>query len=234
MILVTGASQGIGREVARAFLERTGSRVLITARREEGLARAREGMPALLRDRLDTVVCDQEDRRQVEGLSRAITASPATLEYVVLNVGVNPMYTEGPQRLHALGADTIESTIRTNCAHVMLLTAAVLDRFRRQRRGVLIWIGSMASWYGLPGAALYSATKSFLSGLARTAHREYSARGIRVHLAHPGPVRTPRTAAVVDGFAAKLGLEVKEPSLVADRIVGLAIDGADDSVEVDL
>jgi short-subunit dehydrogenase len=116
----------------------------------------------------------------------------------------------------------------------MLLTAALLDRFRCQRVGVLVWIGSQAQSVGLPGAALYCATKSFLSGLARAAHREYATRGVRVHVAHPGIVRTPRTAAVADAFARRHGLRVAEASHVARQVVDLVLDGDPAAVEVNL
>jgi NAD(P)-dependent dehydrogenase (short-subunit alcohol dehydrogenase family) len=101
-------------------------------------------------------------------------------------------------------------------------------------QGVLIWIGSQAYKAGLPGAALYCATKAFLSGLVRTAHREYALRGVRMHLVNPGLVRTPRTAAVIDAFADRHGLTVDGADRVAERIVGLFMVGEPDLLEVDL
>lgn len=129
---------------------------------------------------------------------------------------------------------TIDATIRTNCTHVLRLSAALLGRFRRQRSGVLIWIGSQAARVGLPGGALYGATKAFLSGLAVSAHHEYAGRGVRVHLLHPGLVRTPRTAAVADGFAARHGLVVAEAADVARQVVDVFLAGDAASVEMDL
>ena len=99
---------------------------------------------------------------------------------------------------------------------------------------MLVWIGSQGQAIGLPGAALYCATKSFLSGLARAANHEYAPRGVRVHVAHPGVVRTPRTAAVADEFARRHGLRVSEASDIARQIVDLMLDGNQAPVEVNL
>jgi len=233
VILVTGASEGIGLACARLLLERTPASVLITGRSQLKLDRARAEVSEPLRERLCTMTCDQSRGPDVEALlARLGTAD--VVEGAILAVGVNPAYAEGPRHLHALDAATIEATIRTNCTHALRLTAALLDRFRRQRAGALVWIGSQASAAGLPGSGLYCATKSFLSGLARTAHNEYAGRGIRVHLVHPGIVRTPRTAAVADAFAARHGLRVAAAPDVARHIVDLLLDGAPAAVEVNL
>ncbi|MGH2667582.1 MAG: SDR family oxidoreductase [Gemmatimonadales bacterium] len=233
MILVTGASEGIGFACAHALLERTPASVLITGRAAAKLDRARATVAAPLRDRLSTMACDQARGRDVEALVARLETVDA-VEGAILAVGVNPAYAQGPRRIHALDAATIEATVRTNCTHTLLLTTALLDRFRRQRAGVLVWIGSQAPAAGLPGVGLYCATKSFLSGLARTAHNEYAGRGIRVHVAHPGIVRTPRTAAVADAFAARHGLRVAETPDVARQIVDLLLDGDPAAVEVNL
>jgi len=233
MILITGASQGIGFECARTLLSRTGATVMITARSQAGLERAQAAVPARDRDRLLTRICDQDDRAGVESLVRAVMDAPS-LDGAILNVGVNPAWTQGHRRIHTLDAGTIEAAIRTNCTHTLLLTAAVLDRLRVQRSGVLIWIGSQSSRGGLPGAALYCATKSFLSGLARAAHHEYAGRNVRVHLLHPGVVRTPRTAAVADRFAQTHQLCVHEPEDVAGRIVTRFLRSEASCVEVDI
>jgi len=233
VILVTGASEGIGFSCARALLERTPATVLVTGRSQLKLDRARAELPDSLRGRLCAMACDQSRASDVAALVARIGVADV-IEGAILAVGVNPAYAEGPRRIHALDAGTVEATIRTNCTHTVLLTAALLDRFRRQRAGVLVWIGSQGSAAGLPGAGLYGATKSFLSGLARAAHHEYAERGIRVHLAHPGLVRTPRTAAIADAFAARHGLRVAEAPDVADQIVALLLDGTPADVEVDL
>jgi short-subunit dehydrogenase len=84
------------------------------------------------------------------------------------------------------------------------------------------------------GAGLYCATKSFLSGLAASAHNEYAGRGVRVHLVNPGLVRTPRTAAVADRFAAVNNLSISEAADVAGRIVDLFFCRNSPDVEISL
>lgn len=234
MILVTGASEGIGYECARALLERTDATVLVTGRGAEKLQRARDALSAGHRERLHTLVCDQGDPRAVDALLARLAAHPQVIEGAILAVGVNPRFGEGPRKLHALGDETIETTIRTNCTQTLRLSSALLGRFRRQRAGVLVWIGSQAARIGLPGAALYGATKAFLSGLAVATHREYAGAGVRVHLLHPGMVRTPRTAAVADAFAEKHGLNVEEAGDVARRVVDVFLSGDAAVVESDL
>jgi len=233
MILITGASQGIGYACAKALLERTEAPILLTGRCAEKLERARESLPAQQRERVRTRDCDQGDPGAVDRLIAEL-AGPEPLEGAILTVGVNPLYREGPQRLHSLDAATIDATIRTNCTHALRMSAALLGRFRQQRGGVLIWIGSRVARVGMPGAALYGATKAFLSGLAVAAHREYAGRGVRVHLLNPGIVRTPRTAAVADDFAVQHGLEVAEAPDVARRVVDVFLAGDPGAVEMDL
>lgn len=234
MILVTGASQGIGYACAKALLEQTAARVLITGRGAGTLAAARAGLPVAHAERCETLVCDQSQVEHVEALCARLAAGDDPVEGAILTVGVNPSYAEGPRRLHALSAATITATVRTNCTHTLLLSAALLARFHRQRAGVLMWIGSQAGAAGPPGSGLYGATKSFLSGLARAAHREYAARGVRVHLVHPGLVRTPRTASVADAFAAQHGLTVAEAPEVARQVVALLLRGDAAAVETNL
>ena len=234
MILVTGAGQGIGYECAKALLARTPTDVLITGRRADALHDARASVAPHFRARLLTRVCDQGSREDVEELAALLADEHTALEGAILNVGVNPMYTEGPRHLHSLSTATIDATIRTNCTHTLLLTRALLARFRVQRGGVLIWVGSQAQRLGVRGAGVYCATKSFLSGLASVAHAEYARRGVRVHLMNPALVRTPRTAVVVDGFAAVHGLQVTEAATIARHIVDRFLSDAAAPVEVDL
>jgi NAD(P)-dependent dehydrogenase (short-subunit alcohol dehydrogenase family) len=233
MILITGASEGIGLACARAALERTDACVLITGRSGAKLEQARESVPAVTRARLLTLACDQSSRSDTEALVARLRHEDR-IDGAVLCVGVNPVYSHGPRRIHKLDPALMEATIATNCTHTLMLAAVLLDRFHRQRRGVLILIGSRGAVEGLPGAALYSATKSFLSGLARAAAHEYGGHGVRVHLAHPGLVRTPRTAAVAPAFSARHGVEVADPGPVGSRIVQLLLEGDPSSVEVEL
>lgn len=234
MILVTGASEGMGWECARLLLERTGSRVLVTGRSEEKLMRARASLPPEQRERLATMVCDQSDPAALERLIARVSAADEILDGAILAVGVNPAYAEGWNRLHGVARTTVDATIRTNCTHTVVLAAALLERLFRRRAGVLVFIGSRAAEVGLPGAALYSATKSFLSGLVRALAREYGHRGVRVHLLHPGLVRTPRTVSVADRFGGRNGVAVAEAPEVAGRIVDIFLSGDGSPVEADL
>lgn len=233
MYLITGASEGIGYATARALLNRTESPVMITGRSEAKLAAARKRLPDEQKQRLFPFRCDHSCREDVDALVDLI-AQRGDIAGAVLGVGVNPAWQDGARRLHLVAPTTVEETIRTNCTHTMLVTAALLALFRRQRRGTLVWIGSRAQAEGLPGTSVYCATKSFLCGLARCAHNEYAGRGIRVHVAHPGIVRTPRTAATADTFAHRHGLTVSEPDRIGSDLADLVLRASDAGVEVDL
>jgi NAD(P)-dependent dehydrogenase (short-subunit alcohol dehydrogenase family) len=233
MILVTGGSGGIGRACAVELLARTDAEVLITGRSAERLDAVRDQVSGGQRNRLRSLVSDQAKLADVESLV-AMIGGAIELEGAILTVGANPLYTEGPRKLHAVAIDTVETTIRTNCSHAFLLSGAILERLRRRGGGTLIWIGSRAAGVGAPGAALYCATKAFLGGMARAARCEYNARGVRVHVAHPGLVRTARTASVAERLAARHGLIVEEPAVVARRVVELLLTDGGEPTEVEL
>jgi NAD(P)-dependent dehydrogenase (short-subunit alcohol dehydrogenase family) len=220
MYLITGASQGIGFECARALLERTSSRVLITARHRAGLLAARQSLDGGRSSRLDVQACDQSLAVDVQRLIESVDASTEPLLGAVLNVGMNPRYVEGPRRLHQLSLETIHETVLTNCTHLAYLSGQLLLRLRGRPGACIVWVGSLAADVAPPGSGIYSATKSFLTGLVRTADHEYGHRGVRVHLVHPGPTRTPR-------IARHLGAgPVREASDVGARIADLLIDGS--------
>jgi short-subunit dehydrogenase len=226
MIIVTGASEGIGYESAKALLARSSDDVLITGRNEGRLQAARRGVDSSGQLRLRTLVSDQASRDDVDALIARMEDQSVSLRAIVLSVGVNPRFIDGPRKLHAVAPSVVESTVRTNCTHTMLLTAAALRHFRTQRCGTLIWIGSQSIHHGSPGAATYCATKAFLSGLARSLHSEYAAWGIRVQLIHPGLVYTPRTSGMIRRLDGRLPTRVSRASdigrMIADRVLSMA------------
>ncbi len=234
MFLITGASQGIGFECARALLERTPARVMITARHEPGLAWARDLLPAAAATRLQLQVCDQARIEDIDRLLDEVDRASEEVIGVILNVGVNPAYSEGPRRLHALTLETIRDTVTTNCTHLTYLSGRLLQRLRGREGACVIWIGSLAADHPLPGSGVYSACKSFLSALVCTADQEYRPRGLRVHPIHPGPTRTPRTAMVLERAGEVRGVAVREARDVGARIVDVLLDATFSELEVRL
>lgn len=234
MILVTGASQGIGLEVARALLTQTTSRVAITGRNDARLQAARRSMDPAHGNRLETLRSDQCDPAAVEALIAWISDQRLPLEGAVLTVGINPRFTSGPQKLHRVDPAILAETIRTNCTHTVLLSAAILARLHARRSGALLWVGSQAPRHGFSGAAIYAGTKAFLSGLARSTANEYGPRGVRVRLLHPGMVDTPRHDDGSRCFAATHGLPFADAAQVGARIAEHFLAADRGPVEVDL
>ena len=181
--IVTGASSGIGAQLARDLAAR-GMRVALLARRGDRLqaladAIGRAGGEAL------AVPCDVAERTQVESAVATVLARWGQVDLLVNNAGFGR---------HVLFKDhdvaDIERMVRTNVLGVVYTTKAVLPAMRARRRGWIVNLSSVAGKLGQPDEAAYSGTKFAVAGLSEGLSYEFAPLGIHVMLVYPALVRT--------------------------------------------
>ncbi|MFC0505312.1 SDR family NAD(P)-dependent oxidoreductase [Micromonospora costi] len=185
VVLVTGASSGIGRATALAFAAE-GARLVLASRSPEALAevehecRARGGQVLV-------VPTDVTDPAAVERLARLAVQRFGRIDVWVEAVAVG---IAGP--LGSESVDEIRRLVDTNVFGTVLCARAALTRFHTQDDGVLVLIGSLLSVFPNPMVPLYSMTKFALRGLALNLQQAVAGHPrIRVCLVLPGPVDTP-------------------------------------------
>ena len=185
--VITGASSGLGAEMARQ-LGRMGVRVGLTARREPELraladAIRSEGGTAFV------APADSADPSALKAAIRSIVEGLGPVDLLIANAGLG-ILTPGSE----FSAEAFDRMIRVNLASVGYAIEAVLPRMIRDRRGQIVGISSLAAFRGLPGSCGYSATKAGLSALLEGLRPDLRRYGIAVTTVHPGYVRTPMTA----------------------------------------
>ena len=183
--LVTGASRGIGREVARQAAER-GARVGLVARSAADL----DEVLSLIGGRGVAVAADVGDPARVTEAVRQVEAALGPVDVVVANAGIGAY---GP--FAAVDAEEIERLTRVNWLGTAHLLRAVLPGMVERRRGHVAIVASVAGRMGAPLEALYSATKFAQVGLAEALEVELAAYDIGVSVVNPGPVATDFAAA---------------------------------------
>ena len=186
IMLVTGASKGLGAEVSKHFAQ-SGWRVAALARDRKALDRVVSDVAAP--DRLLPVKCDISDSVSV-GLAIASACehfggAPTAL---INNAAV---YAKKP--FHEMDLDTINSLVDTNLKGAMYVTRSVLPGMLEVGRGRIIFVNSVAGLptWTIPGESLYSATKHGLSGFADSLAHELKGSGVQVTSIHPGGIDTP-------------------------------------------
>lgn len=181
--IVTGASSGIGAQLARDLAAR-GMQVALVARRAERLqALAREiertGGGAMV------VPCDVAERAAVEAMVRAVAERFGRIDLLVNDAGYGR---------HVLFKDhnvaDIERMVRVNYLGVVYAIKAVLPLMRARGRGWIVNLSSVAGKMGQPDEAAYSATKFAVAGLSEALGYELAPLGIHVMAVCPGLVRT--------------------------------------------
>ncbi|MGI9584688.1 MAG: SDR family NAD(P)-dependent oxidoreductase [Acidimicrobiia bacterium] len=234
--LVTGASQGIGREISLAFAE-TGDSLVLAARDEEELegtaaAATQQGAETLV------VPTDITDPDAVSAMAEAAMERFGHVDVLVNNAGVG-----GPSgQLWELDLEEWKQTFAVNVEGVFLASAAIVPHMIEGQGGSIITIGSITGKRPLWGRTPYASTKSALVGLTRTLAIEAGPYGIRVNLISPGFVAGPRLEWVVSAQAAGRGMteqavrqeferesplnRLTEPTDVAQAAVFLASDAA--------
>jgi len=185
--LVTGASRGIGREIAAQLAER-GARVAVNYHHSEVEA-------GDLRDRIQAAggnaITTRGDVRRPEDVDRIVAETVeafGTLDILVNNAGFNR-----DTLILRMSLDDWDEVMDINLRAVFLCTKAVLRHMMKQRWGRIINIGSVSGIAGNAGQANYAAAKSGLVGFTRAVAREMGSRNVTANLIMPGLIATELT-----------------------------------------
>ncbi|HEY3119633.1 MAG TPA: SDR family oxidoreductase [Vicinamibacteria bacterium] len=179
--IVTGASRGLGRYIARA-LAAVRMNLVLAARTVEGLEAARKEAQAT-GVKVVTVPTDLVRRADLEALVAAATREFGAVDVLVNNAGTLSLFP-----YERLTPDGIEHEMQVNLIAPMLLTRLVLPGMLERRQGHVVNISSMAGKTGPPFGAPYAASKAGLIGFTESLRSEYSGRGVSASVICPGYV----------------------------------------------
>ena len=183
LALITGASAGIGRELARVFAA-NGHRVALVGRRADRLTALATEITAAGGPAPIVIPCDLGQPEACETIAAAIASAGAEVEYVVNNAGFG-LYGLATEldRAQQLGI------IAVNVRALTDLSLRFADSLIRHRGGILN-VGSVAGFLPGPGMAVYYASKAYVVSFTEAIRQELAPRGVRVTVLCPGPVPT--------------------------------------------
>jgi uncharacterized protein len=179
--LITGASSGIGAELARVFASK-GHRVALVARRADRLETLAGEIVASGGARPIIIPCDLEQPDGGDKVAAALAAESVEVEYVVNNAGFGKFG-------HAIKIDRAQQLgmIAVNIRALTDLSLRFSDQLIRNRGGILN-VGSVAGFLPGPGMAVYYASKAYVLSFTEALHEELGPLGVRVTALCPGPV----------------------------------------------
>lgn len=215
--LVTGASSGIGSEIARE-LARRGHNVVLVARSEKKLADLAEELSAG-GVRADVLAADLADRAARAAVPARVGSLGLTVDVLVNNAGLSTM---GP--VSRSDPDRELQMIEVDVAAVVDLTSRFLPGMVERGRGAILNVASTAAFQPIPGQAGYGAAKAFVLSYTRAVAAEVHRTGVSVAALCPGPVQT--------GFGEVAGITQEEaestlPSFMwepADAVARCGVD----------
>ncbi|HYF94631.1 MAG TPA: SDR family NAD(P)-dependent oxidoreductase [Symbiobacteriaceae bacterium] len=183
VVVITGASSGIGAATARELAGR-GHKLVLAARRIERLMELESELSGAAE--VLAVQADVADAAQVEMLARKAAERFGTIDVWINNAGTGPGST-----WYELAPAAIEHVVNVNLTAPLLAVRAALPYMRRQGRGHFINVASVAGHIGTN--SVYSATKFGLRGFSEALGREVARFGVRVSVISPGFIRTEMT-----------------------------------------
>lgn len=182
VVIITGASMGIGEATARIFAE-AGAKLVLAARSADKLEVVARNLPAEVETLL--VPTDMTDQAQVKTLIDKAYECFGRIDILINNAGQAAVGT-----IATVSPDSYRQIIELNIFGPLHALQAVVPRMKEQGGGVIINISSNVSKMAIPGIGAYASTKYALNGLSLTARNELAADNIRVVLFHPGQTAT--------------------------------------------
>ena len=220
--LVTGATGGIGADIARG-LHAQGARVVLSGTREAVL----QDLANQLGERTSAVAANLADAAAVDGLIEAAEgAAGAPVDILVANAGI----TRDGLLLRMKDEDW-EAVIRVNLESYFRLSRAAVKGMMRRRFGRIVGITSVVGVTGNPGQANYAASKAGMIGFSKALAQEVATRGITVNCVAPGMIQSPMTDALNEQQRAQILSTIPQgrlgtPAEVAAACAYLASDEA--------
>jgi short-subunit dehydrogenase len=190
--VVTGASSGIGIELARQLAGR-GHGVTLVARREDKLRALADELAAGTGVRTEVIAADLTDAASREGILRQLDERGLEVDILVNNAGFSTM---GP--VQRSDPDREVAMVQTDVEAVVHLCSLVIPGMTARGRGAVLNVASTAAFQPIPGQAGYAASKAFVLSYSRAIGQELKGTGVTVTTLCPGPVET--------GFAEAAGL----------------------------
>jgi NADP-dependent 3-hydroxy acid dehydrogenase YdfG len=183
VVIITGASAGIGRATAHAFAA-AGCQVVLVARRAEVLTEVkaeliRYGKPVL------AVPTDIVREDGVQALVRTVNQTFGRIDVLVNNAGLSR-----GGALQQAGPDQIHQMVELNVYAPMRLTQCVLPQMLKQKQGHIVNVSSVAGVVAAPGQVAYAATRAAVITFSHALRRELDGSGVRVSVVLPGWTRT--------------------------------------------
>lgn len=210
VVLITGASSGLGEATARMLADQ-GAKLMLAARREDRLQELTESITAHGGDASYRVV-DVTDRSQMESLASETKATYGRIDVLIANAGLMQL-----APLDALKVDEWDSMIDINIKGVLYGLAAVLPTMREQQSGHIINLSSVAGHTVFPGAAVYCATKYAVKALSEGIRQESNGE-IRATNISPGAVDTELTDHITDPGAQEAANNLYSVAIDANAI----------------
>ena len=184
-ILITGASSGLGAELARQYASPQNELILL-ARREDKLYALRSKLFLICKS-VEVIVADVRDFKSLQEKIQKIT----TLDMVILNAGISLGHSGNTEDIPTI--EEFENLYRVNVLSAHAILEILLPVFKAQGHGKIIFISSLASLFTMPSSKIYSSSKRALNAYAEGIRYKYNRYGIKVTNILPGFIKSELT-----------------------------------------
>lgn len=226
VVVITGASSGLGAETAR-HLTRAGAKVVLGARR---LDRLEELADELGLDHEAVVQTDVTDREQVKALVDRAVETHGQVDVMLNNAGLMPLSPLEMERF-----DEWDQAIDVNIKGVLWGIAAALPHFKERKAGHYINVSSVAGHTVNPGGAIYSATKHSVRVISEALRQEVKPYNVRTTILSPGAVATELPDSVkAEGVADSIADFYEENAIPADSFARCVLFAMEQPEDVDI